>query len=64
MNKRKEIILTPRNMDPNISNFCDASFCFILVASVCFFSVGINFMITIMRHIAIGIIEKNVSRQP
>lgn len=64
MNKRKEIILTPNNIDPNISNFCDGSFCFILVVSICFFSVGINFMITIMRHIAIGIIEKNVSRQP
>jgi hypothetical protein len=64
MNRRKEIILTPNNMDPPISNFCEGSFCFILEVSISFFSVGINFMIMMMRQIAIGIIEKNVRRQP
>jgi hypothetical protein len=63
MNRRNVIMLTPNNIDPLKSNFsCESSF-LILEPLVAFFSVGMNFMMMIIRHMEIGIMEKNVNRQ-
>ena len=63
-NKRKEAILTPSNSAPLKSNFLYESSFLILEISNASFSDGIDRIIMIIRQIAIGIIEKNVSRQP
>ena len=64
MNKRNVIMLTPNNIEPLKSNFSYDSSFLILELLVAFFSVGMNFMMMIIRPIAIGIMEKNVNRQP
>ena len=63
MNKRNVIILTPNNIEPLKSNFSYESSFLILELLVAFFSVGMNLMMMIIRHMAIGIMEKNVNRQ-
>ena len=64
MNKRNVIMLTPNNIEPLRSNFSYESSFLILDPLVAFFSVGMNLMMMIIRHMAIGIMEKNVNRQP
>ena len=64
MNKRNVITLTPNNIEPLRSNFSYESSFLILEPLVAFFSVGMNLMMMIIRHMAIGIMEKNVNRQP
>ena len=63
MNKRNVIILTPNNIEPLKSNFSYEFSFLILELLVAFFSVGMNLMMMIIRHMAIGIMEKNVNRQ-
>ena len=63
MNKRNAIMLTPNNIEPIKSNFSYDSSFLILEPLVTFFSVGMNLMMMIIRHMAIGIMEKNVNRQ-
>jgi hypothetical protein len=64
MNKRNVIMLTPNNIEPLRSNFSYESSFLILEPLVAFFSVGMNLMMMIIRQMAIGIMEKNVNRQP
>jgi hypothetical protein len=64
MNKRNEVMLIPNNIAPLKSNFLYESSFLTLEISNAFFSDGIDRLIMIIRQIAIGIIEKNVSRQP
>ena len=64
MNKRNVIMLTPNNIEPLKSNFSYESSFLLLEALVAFFSVGMNLTMMIIRHMAIGIMEKNVNRQP
>ena len=63
MNKRNVIMLTPNNIEPLKSNFSYESSFLILEPLVAFFSVGMNLTMMIIRHMAIGIMEKNVNRQ-
>ena len=64
MNRRNVIILTPNNIEPLKSNFSYELSFLIFEPLVAFFSVGMNLMIMANRHMAIGIMEKNVNRQP
>ena len=63
MNKRNVIMLTPNNIEPLKSNFSYELSFLIFEPLAAFFSVGMNLMIMINRHMAIGIMEKNVNRQ-
>jgi hypothetical protein len=63
MNNRKVIMLTPNSIAPLRSNFSFDSFSLIFESRAALFSVGMNFIMTIIKQIAIGIIEINVNLQ-
>jgi hypothetical protein len=63
MNNRKVIMLTPNSIAPLRSNFPFDSFSLIFESRAALFSVGMNFIMTIIKQIAIGIIEINVNLQ-
>src|SRR5437867_6184978 len=65
MNNRNDIMLMPNKIEPFRSNFLPELSFFWPEISVTFFSTSaINLIIIKIRHIFIGIIEKNVTLQP
>lgn len=65
MNNRNDVMVMPNKIEPFRSNFWPERSFFWPDISVAFVAtIGINLMIIKIRHIAIGIIEKNVTLQP
>jgi hypothetical protein len=64
INKRNVIMLNPNNIAPLRSNFSYDSLFLFFGSLIDLLSVGINLKMTIIKQMAIGIIEKNVNLQP